>query len=37
MADKNIKSILLEERSFPPPAGFHGACPHQAAGPGGPA
>ena len=22
MSDKNIKSILLEERSFPPPAGF---------------
>jgi len=22
MADKNIKSILLEERSFPPPADF---------------
>ena len=22
MADKNIKSVLLEERTFPPPAGF---------------
>ena len=22
MSDKNIKSILLEERSFPPPPGF---------------